>query len=101
MVSSRRTLIISFHEGCSRGEDLEAVLFIVGFLTVVDFLAAVDFLVALDLVTREDLERPGDFFPTAEATGVGEARGDGIGEDIDRVVLALVLWDDGSGGGES
>jgi hypothetical protein len=99
LASSRCTLIISFHEGCSRGEDLEAVLFIVGFLTVVDFLAAVDFLVALDLVTREDLERAGDFFPTAEATG--EARGDGRGEDIDRVVLALVLWDDGSGGGES
>jgi hypothetical protein len=82
MISSRCAVIISFHEGCSGGEDLETVFFTVGFLTVVDFLAAVDFLVALDLVTREDLERAGDFFPTAEATGVGEARGDGRGEDI-------------------
>jgi len=80
---------------------LEAVFFIVGFLTVVDFLAAVDFLVTLDLVAREDLERAGDFFPTEEAAGLGEARGDGRGEDIDRSVLALVLWDDGSGCGES
>jgi len=61
---------------------LEVVFFIVGFLTVVDFLAAVDFLVALGLVAREDLERAGDFFPTAEATALGEARGDGRGEDI-------------------
>jgi hypothetical protein len=61
---------------------LGAAFFTVGFLVVVDFLAAVDFLVALDLVTREDLERAGDFFPTAEATGVGEPRGDGRGEDI-------------------
>lgn len=86
------SLIISFHEGCSGGEDLEAVFFIVGFLTVVDFLAAAVFLVVLGLVAREDLERAGDFFPTAEATGLGEARGDGRGEDIGRVVLALVLW---------
>ena len=82
MVSSRCTLIISFHEGCSRGAGLEAVFFSVGFLPVVDFLAAVDFLVALGLVTREDLERAGDFFPTEEATGLGEARGDGRGDDI-------------------
>jgi hypothetical protein len=38
--------------------------------------------VALGLVVREDLERAGDFFPTAEATGVGEPRGDGRGDDI-------------------
>ena len=82
MVSSKCTLIISFHEGWSAGDDLGAVFFVVDFLVVVDFLAAVDFLVALGLVTREDLERAGDFFPTAEATGVGEPRGDGRGEDI-------------------
>jgi hypothetical protein len=28
------------------------------------------------------LERAGDFFPTEEATGLGEARGDGRGDDI-------------------
>jgi len=100
-VSSECTLMISFHEGCSTGEGLEAAFFNVGFLTVVDFLAAVDLLGALGLVTREDLERAGDFFPTAAATDLGEARGDGRGEDIGRVVLALVLWDDGSGCGES
>ena len=72
-----------------------------GFLMVVDFLAAVDFLVVLGLDAREDLERAGDFFPTEEATGLGEARGDGRGEDIDRVELALVLGDDGNGCGES
>lgn len=82
MVSGRCTLMISFHEGCSTCEDLEAVFFTVGFLVVADFLAAVDFLVVLGLVAREDLERAGDFFPTAEATGLGEARGDGRGEDI-------------------
>jgi hypothetical protein len=77
-------LIISFHEGCSTCEDLGAgaAFLTVGFLAVVDFLAAVDFLVALGLVTRDDLERAGDFFPTAEATGAGEPRGDGRGEDI-------------------
>lgn len=80
---------------------MEAVFFIVGFLRVVDFLAAVDFLVVLGLVAREDLERAGDFFPTEEATGLGDARGDGSGEDIGGMLLALVLWDDGSGCGES
>lgn len=101
MLSSLCTLMISFHEGCSTGEDLETVFFTVGFLAVVDFLAAADLLVALGLVIREDLERAGDFFPTAVATGVGEARGDGRGEDIGRVILALVLRDDGSECGES
>ena len=80
--SCKRTLMISFHEGCSTCEDLGTVFFTVDFLVVADFLAAVDFLVALGLLTREDLERAGDFFPTAEATGVGEPRGDGRGEDI-------------------
>ena len=93
LVSSRCTLIISFHEGCSTVEDLGAVFFTVGFLAVVDFLAAVDLLVALGLLPREDLgealERAGDFFPTAAATGVGEARGDGRGEDIGRVVISV------------
>jgi hypothetical protein len=82
IVSSRFTLIISFHEGCSRDEDLETDFFTVGFLAAVGFLAVVDLLVALGLVTREDLERAGDFFPTAAATDLGEARGDGRGEDI-------------------
>jgi hypothetical protein len=81
MVSSRCTLIISFQEGCSAGADLETDFFTVGFFTVADFLAEVAFLVALDLVTREDLERAGDFL-TAAASGAGEARGDGRGEDI-------------------
>jgi hypothetical protein len=77
MVSSKCTLIISFHEGCSAGKGLEAVFFIVGFFVVAGFLAAVVFLVVLGL----DLERAGDFFPTA-VSGAGEARGDGRGEDI-------------------
>jgi len=70
-------LIISFHEGCSAGADLET-----DFFTVADLLTGAVFLVALDLVTRADLERAGDFFPTAAASGAGEARGDGRGEDI-------------------
>jgi hypothetical protein len=74
-------LIISFHEGWSAGVDLETDFFTAGFLAVVDLLVGVVFLVALDLVTRDDLERAGDFFPTA-ASGAGEARGDGRGEDI-------------------
>lgn len=82
MLSNLCTLIISFHEGCSTVKDLETIFFTVGFLAVLDFLAGVDLLVALGLVVREDLERAGDFFPTAVATGVGEARGDGSGEDI-------------------
>jgi len=75
-------LIISFHEGCSTAADLETGFFAVGFFTVADLLAEVVFLVALGLVKREDLERAGDFFPTAAATGAGEARGDGRGDDI-------------------
>jgi hypothetical protein len=75
-------LIISFHEGCSAGADLETDFFTAGFFTVADLLTGAVFLVALDLVTRADLERAGDFFPTAAASGAGEARGDGRGEDI-------------------
>ncbi len=77
MVSSKCTLIISFHEGWSAGVGLETVFFTVGFFVVVGFLVVVVFLVVLGL----DLERAGDFFPTA-VSGAGEARGDGGGEDI-------------------
>lgn len=56
--------------------------FVVGFFTVVDFLAEAAFLVALGLAVRDPLERAGDFFVTAAASGAGEARGDGRGEDI-------------------
>ena len=73
------TLIISFHEGWSAGADLETDFFTAGFFTGADFLAGAAFLVALDLVTRDDLERDGDFLA---ASGAGEARGDGRGDDI-------------------
>jgi hypothetical protein len=82
MAPIRCTLIISFHEGWSAGADLETDFFTAGFFTGADFLAGAAFLVALDLVTRDDLERDGDFFPTAAASGAGEARGDGRGDDI-------------------
>jgi hypothetical protein len=74
-------LIISFHEGWSRDADLEATFFIVGFFVVAGFLV-VDFFVTLTLAPREDLGRAGDFFPAVVASGAGEARGDGRGEDI-------------------
>ena len=64
---------------------MELDFFIAGFFAVAEALAAAAFLVAVDLAVRDDLERAGDFFPTA-ATGAGEARGDGRGEDI--------AWDD-------
>jgi len=91
---------MSFQEGWSADAALEVDFFIVGFFTVADFLAGVAFLVAPDLATRDDLARAGDFFPMA-ASGAGEARGEGIGEDIAWVMLELVAWDDDSGGGES
>ena len=72
-------MIISFHEGWSAGADLETDFFTAGFFTGADFLAGAAFLVALDLVTRDDLERDGDFLA---ASGAGEARGDGRGDDI-------------------
>jgi hypothetical protein len=48
-----------------------------------------------------DLERAGDFLLTAAASGAGEARGDGRGEDIARGILALRVWDDSGGCGKS
>jgi hypothetical protein len=74
-------LIISFQEGWSTTADLGAAFFIVGFFIVVGFLVVVLF-GALDLAPRDDLGRAGDFFSTAAASGAGEARGDGRGEDI-------------------
>lgn len=79
MAPIRYTLIISFHDGWSAGADLETDFFTAGFFTGADFLAGAAFLVALDLVTRDDLERDGDFLA---ASGAGEARGDGRGDDI-------------------
>ena len=46
---------------------------------------------ALGLAVRDPLERAGDFFVTAAASGAGEARGDGRGEDIVGMVLVVVL----------
>lgn len=83
-------MIISFHEGWS-DTDLETGFFNVGFFVVADLLVeVVVFLVALDLA-RDDLGRAGDFLPTAAASGAGEARGDGSGEDIISMALVLVL----------
>ena len=79
MAPIRCTLIISFHEGWSAGADLETDFLTAAFFTGADFLAGAAFLVALDLVTRDDLERDGDFLA---ASGAGEARGDGRGDDI-------------------
>jgi hypothetical protein len=69
---------------------LGADFFVVGFFAVVEALAEAAFLAAPGLAIRDDLERAGDFFPTA-ASGAGEARGDGRGEDI--------AWDDVSANG--
>jgi len=80
---------------------LETDFFIVGFFTVADLLAGVAFLVAPGLAVRDDFERAGDFLAAEVATGAGEARGDGRGDDIAWVMLALIVEDDGSGGGES
>ena len=69
-------MMISFHEGWSIGDDLETDFFsAAGFLVV----AALVFLVELGLAA---LERVEDFFPAEVATGAGEARGDGRGDDI-------------------
>ena len=70
---------------------METDFFVVGFFAVVDFLAEAAFLVALGLAVRDPLERAGDFFATAVASGAGEARGDGRGEDIVGMVLVVVL----------
>ncbi len=78
---------------------MEADFFIVGFFTVADLLAGVTFLVAPGLAVRDALERVGDFFAAEAATGAGEARGDGRGDDIAWVMLALIVETDGSGGG--
>ena len=71
---------------------METDFFVVGFFAVVaDFLAEAAFLVAPGLAVRDPLERDGDFFATAVASGAGEARGDGRGEDIVGMVLVVVL----------
>jgi len=67
---------------------LEPDFFVVGFFTVVDFLAGAAFLAAASLAVRDPLERVGDFF----ASGAGEARGDGRGEDIVGMELAVVVF---------
>jgi hypothetical protein len=67
--------MISFQEGWS-GVGLEIDFFIAGFFVVAEALAEVAFLVAPSFAVRDDLERAGDFFPSAAASGAGEARGD-------------------------
>ena len=69
-----------------------ADFFVVDFFTVVDFLAEAAFLVAPGLAVRDPLERAGDFFALAAASGAGEARGDGRGEDIDGMMLTVVVF---------
>lgn len=71
---------------------MELDFFAVGFFTVVDFLVDAAFLVARVLAVRDPLERVGDFFATAAASGAGEARGDGRGEDIVGMELAVVVF---------
>ena len=81
---------------------METDFFVVGFFAVVvDFLAEAAFLVAPGLAVRDPLERDGDFFATAVASGAGEARGDGRGEDIVGMELAVVVENDGGGDKES
>jgi hypothetical protein len=70
--------MISFHEGCSV---VLAFLVVEGFLVVADFFEVEDFF-GVDLALRDNLERVADFFWTGSASGAGEARGDGSGEDI-------------------
>jgi hypothetical protein len=72
-------VIISFHEGCSVDLDFLAVE---GFLVVADFFEVEDFFAGVDLALRDNLERVEDFFWTGSASGAGEAKGDGSGEDI-------------------
>ena len=48
---------------------------------VADFFGAEDFF-EVDFALRDNLERVEDFFWADSATGAGEARGDGRGEDI-------------------
>jgi len=74
------SLIMSFQEGCSTA-DLEVDFLVEGFLTVADFFGVEDFF-GVDLALRDNLERVEDFFWAEAASGAGEARGDGSGEDI-------------------
>ena len=68
---------MSFHAGCST--DLDFLLG--GFLAEADFFGVEDFF-GVDLALRDNLERVEDFFWAGSASGAGEARGDGRGEDI-------------------
>jgi hypothetical protein len=74
-------LIISFQEGCSTA-DLEVDFLLKGFLAVADFFFGVEDFFGVDLALRDNLERVEDFFWAELASGAGEARGDGRGEDI-------------------
>ena len=69
--------MISFHEGCPT----DLGFLVEGFLVVADFFGAEDFF-EVDFALRDNLERVEDFFWADSATGAGEARGDGRGEDI-------------------
>ena len=73
-------MIISFQEGCSTAA-LEVDFLVEAFLAVADFFGVVDFF-GVDLALRDNLERVEDFLRAEVASGAGEARGDGIGEDI-------------------
>jgi hypothetical protein len=53
-----------------------------GFLAVADFFFGVEDFFGVDLALRDNLERVEDFFWAELASGAGEARGDGRGEDI-------------------